>query len=79
MVFDTSTATDNDLAAATFVNLTFATQENGVRGEKIGHGDTGDPYYAPRRPCAGASCTPDNTTPEPTNLSPDSNHPEATG
>ena len=42
-VFDTETATDNDLAAATFVILNFTTQNNGVRGEKIGHGDTGDP------------------------------------
>ena len=29
-VFDTSTATDNDLAAATFMILTFSTQKNGV-------------------------------------------------
>ena len=29
-VFDTSTATDNDLATATFVILTFSTQKNGV-------------------------------------------------
>ena len=53
-VFDTSTATDNEIAATTFVILTFTTHKNGVRGEKIGHGATGDPYYAPRRPCAGA-------------------------
>ena len=31
-VFDTATATDNELAAATFVILTFSTQKNGVRG-----------------------------------------------
>ena len=42
-VFNTSTATYNDLAATTFVILTFSTQKNGVRGEKIGHGATGDP------------------------------------
>ena len=46
-VFDTSTANDNDLAAATFVILTFSTQKNGVRGENIGHGDTGDPPLMP--------------------------------
>ena len=33
-VFDTATATDNELAAATFVILIFSTQKNGVRGEK---------------------------------------------
>ena len=54
-VFDTSTATNNDLAAATFVILTFSTQKNGLRGENISHGATGDTLsYAPRRPCAGA-------------------------
>ena len=39
-VFNTSTATNNDLAAATFVTLAFSTQKNGVRGGKIGHGAT---------------------------------------
>ena len=33
-VFDTATATDNELAAAVFVILVFATQKNGVQGEK---------------------------------------------
>ena len=47
-VFDTETATDNDLAAATFLILTFTTQKNGVRGEKIGHGATGDPLLCPK-------------------------------
>ena len=47
-VFDTSTATNNDLAAAIFVILTFTTQKNGVRGEKIGHGATGDPLLCPK-------------------------------
>ena len=47
-VFDTSTATDNDLAA-TFVILTFSTQKNDVRGEKIGHGATGDPLLCPKK------------------------------
>ena len=31
MVFDTAIATDNELAAATFVILIFSTQKNGVR------------------------------------------------
>ena len=31
-VFNTATATDNELAAATFVILTFSIQKNGVRG-----------------------------------------------
>ena len=42
-VSDTATATDNELAATTFVILIFTTHKNGVRGEKIGHGATGDP------------------------------------
>ena len=37
-VFNTESATDNNLASATFVILTFTTQKHGVRGEKIGHG-----------------------------------------
>ena len=48
MVFNTSTATDNDLAAATFVILTFSTQKNGVQGGKIDHGATGDPLLCPK-------------------------------
>ena len=47
-VFDTATATDDELAAATFVILIFSTQKNGVRGEKIGHGATGDPLLCPK-------------------------------
>ena len=47
-VFDTSTATNNDLAAATFTILIFTTQKNGVRGEKIGHGATGDTLLCPK-------------------------------
>ena len=43
MVFDTATTTDNELTTATFVRLVFTKQKNGVRGEKIGHGATGDP------------------------------------
>ena len=47
-VINTATATDNDLAAAVFVVLVFTTQKNGVRGEKIGHGATGDPLFFPK-------------------------------
>ena len=47
-VFNNSLATDYDLAAATFVILTFNTQKNGVRGEKIGHGATEDPLLCPK-------------------------------
>ena len=41
-LFDTATATDNELSAAVLVICLFTTQKNGVRGEKIGHGVTGD-------------------------------------
>ena len=47
-VFDTITATDNELAATTCVILVFNTQKNGVQGEKIGHGDTGEPLLCPK-------------------------------
>ena len=50
-VFDTATATDNKLSAAIFVILVFITQKNGLRGDKIGHGATGDPYCDQRRHC----------------------------
>ena len=53
-VFDTSTATDNDLAAASFVILTFTTHKNACEERKSAMGPQGTPYYAPRRPCAGA-------------------------
>ena len=47
-VFDTATATNNELDAAVFVILVFTTQKNGGRGEKIGHGATGDPLLCPK-------------------------------
>ena len=47
-VFDTTTATNNELAAATFVILIVTTQKNGVQGEKIGHGATLDPLLCPK-------------------------------
>ena len=46
-MFDTATSTDNELATAVFLILIFATHKNGVRGEKIGHGATGDPLLFP--------------------------------
>ena len=48
MVFDTSTATNNYLAAATFMILTFSTQKYGVRGGGISHGATGYPLLCPK-------------------------------
>ena len=45
-VFDTSTATDNELADATFVILTFSTQKNGVRGKKSAIGPLETRCYA---------------------------------
>ena len=48
MLFETATATDNQLAAAIILILVFATQKNGVRCEKIGHGATGDPLLCPK-------------------------------
>lgn len=36
-----------DLRAAMFASLTFTRQKNGVRGEKIGHGRSGDPLICP--------------------------------
>jgi hypothetical protein len=46
------TATDDDLARATFVTLTFTTQKNAVRGEVIGLGLSGDPFICPVRSTA---------------------------
>ena len=42
-------ATDNEqsLWSATFASLTFTTQKNGVRGEVIGLGRSGDPEFCP--------------------------------
>ena len=42
------TATETDLQAAKFVPLTFTTQNNGARGEKIGHKDSGEPLLFPK-------------------------------
>ena len=47
-VFDTVTATDNELATAIFLILVFTTQKNGVQGDKIGHRATGDPLLCPK-------------------------------
>ena len=48
MVFNTATTTNNELASTTFVILVFITQKNDVRGEKIGHGATGDLLLCPK-------------------------------
>ena len=48
-VFDSATASEMELAAATFVILLFTDQKNGVRGEKIGQGATGDPLLCPKQ------------------------------
>ena len=40
-------ASDAALDSATFVSLTFTTQKNGVRGEVIGLGHSGNPYLCP--------------------------------
>ena len=69
-VFNTATATDNELAAATFVILVFTKQKNGVRDEKIGHGTTGDPFCDQRRHCGGGWPTYDNMAPPRTPFSP---------
>ena len=50
-VFDTATVTDKELAAAVFVILVLTTHKNCVRGDKIGHGDIGDPYCVQKRHC----------------------------
>ena len=47
-MFNTSTSTDNDLAASTFLILTFSTQEYGLQGGGIGHGATGEPLLCPK-------------------------------
>ena len=47
-VSNTATATENELATATFVILTFSTQKNGVWGGGIVHGGTGDPMLCPK-------------------------------
>lgn len=49
---NTSTATDAQLNSATFVTLEFTTQKNGVAGEVIGHGLSGNPTFCPVRAAA---------------------------
>ena len=44
---DTTTASDDEISSATFATLTFTTQKNGVRGEVIGHGSSGNPTLCP--------------------------------
>jgi len=47
-----ATATDQQLLSATRVTLTFTTQKNGVRGEVIGLGCSGDPLVCPVKAAA---------------------------
>ena len=42
-----ATATDQALLSATFASYTFTTQKNGVRGEVIGLGRSGNPHLCP--------------------------------
>ena len=56
-VFDTATATDNELSAATFVILIFSTQKNGVRGENRPWGHR-RPAVMPKGGLAAASNAP---------------------
>jgi hypothetical protein len=44
---DKTTAAHAHLLTATFVTLEFTTQKNGVRGEVIGLGRSGDPHFCP--------------------------------
>jgi hypothetical protein len=44
---DPGTADEQSLWTATFASLTFTTQKNGVRGEVIGLGRSGDPHFCP--------------------------------
>jgi hypothetical protein len=46
---DITTASDADIASATFCSLTFTSQKNGVRGEVIGLGRSGDSQLCPVR------------------------------
>jgi hypothetical protein len=46
---DIQHATESELFSSTFMKLTFTTQKNGVQGEKIGHGCSGDLLLCPIR------------------------------
>ena len=46
------TATEAAIMSATFASLTFDKQKNGVRGEVIGHGTSGNPLLCPVRSIA---------------------------
>ena len=47
VIVDYRNATDSQLNAVTAAQLTFTTQKNGVKGEKITHGHTDDPLVCP--------------------------------
>ena len=48
-LFDVMSATNAQLCAATYVSLTFTTQKNGVKGEKMAHASNGQPRACPVR------------------------------
>ena len=52
MPLDIATATNQDLLSATSVKLTFTTQKNANRGEKIGQATSGHQYFCPVRAVA---------------------------
>ena len=47
LALSSATAPADHLLTATFVSLEFTTQKNGVRGEVIGLGRSGDPHFCP--------------------------------
>ena len=48
-IFDSHLTTVQQCLAGTFVSLTFSTQKNGVKGEKLAHTPTGHPTSCPVR------------------------------
>jgi hypothetical protein len=46
---DLATASDAQLLTATFASLTFRDQKNGVKGEVVGLGHSGDPFLSPTK------------------------------
>ena len=46
-IFDVHLATVAQLLSATFSSLTFTTQKNGVKGEKLSHATNGQPFACP--------------------------------
>jgi hypothetical protein len=48
-IFDVHLASVPQLLSATFTSLTFTTQKNGVKGEKLSHASNGQPFACPVR------------------------------